>query len=212
MLLPRSLFRCDREKERQRRRPPRLCQGRSREAERQLEQYVPSSPYLYPSNALTISPQKPEEEKKILAALFSKLYVSPASSEEKIRDVYADVCEAVDAQLLADATSRNALYKIHVALGKIVNNLDAAAEAAGPAFRRSVSRATSLGVEDKTVLSEERTVVMHSADIKEEEEEGEDEDDMDDSKDGTTIMRTVVEGTVVEDSLVDDLLTDEEES
>lgn len=158
-----------------------------------------------------------EEERKILSSLLPKLYISPTSSDHKIRDVYADVCEAVDAQLLSDAASRNALYKIHVALGKIVNALDAAAPAttAGAGgFRRSVSRAKSLGVEDKTVLSArstgERTVVMGGGDgIKEEEEEEEE-----DSKDGTTIMRTVVEGTVmegVEDSLVDELLTDEEE-
>ncbi|KAK0753024.1 nuclear condensing complex subunit [Schizothecium vesticola] len=164
-----------------------------------------------------------KEEKKILSSLLTKLYVSPASSEHKIRDVYADVCDAVDAQLLADAASRNALYKIHVALGKIVNALDAAVPpaAVGSGFRRSVSRATSLGVEDKTVVSSgtsagERTVVMGGGGgggIKEEEEE-EEEEDGEESKDGTTIMRTVVEGTVmegVEDSLVDELLTDEEE-
>ncbi|KAK1832273.1 hypothetical protein QBC39DRAFT_305146 [Podospora conica] len=151
-----------------------------------------------------------KEEKKILAALLPKLYVSPASSEPKIRDVYADVCDAVDAQLLADATSRNALYKIHVALGKIVNALDAAAPAAaaGGGFRRSVSRATSVGVEDKTVLSSagERTVVMGGGgEVGIKEEEGEEDGD------GTVVERTVVEGTVVEDSLVDELLTDEEE-
>ncbi|KAK0623228.1 nuclear condensing complex subunit [Immersiella caudata] len=143
-----------------------------------------------------------KEEKKIIAALLGKLYVSPTSSEDKIRDVYADVCEAVDTQTLSDATGRNALYKIHVGLGKIVNNLDAAAaDPAGAAFRRSVSRSTSVGVDDKTVLQEERTVVMRGSQIKEEDEEV--EEDMD----GT---RTVVEGTVMEDSLVDDLLSEEE--
>ncbi|KAK3356976.1 condensin subunit-like protein [Lasiosphaeria hispida] len=148
-----------------------------------------------------------KEGKKTIAALLGKLYISPTSSEEKTRDVYLDVCDAVDAQLLADAAGRNALYKIHVALGKTVNNLDAAAAEAAPggalapgAFRRSTSRSVSVGVEDKTIVpGEERTVVI-DAEIKE--EEGEAEED-------TTVMTVVtkVEG----DSLVDDLLTDEEE-
>jgi len=176
------------------------------------------SPTSFGPLATKLLTQTTEEEKKIIATLLGKLYVSPASSEDKIRDVYADVCEAVDAQLLSDATSRNALYKIHVSLGKIVNNFDAAADPAagvGGAFRRSVSRSTSVGVDDKTIMPEERTVVMHETQIKEEEEE-EDDDDMDESKDGTTIMRTMVEGTVMDgtaldDSLIDDLLTDEEE-
>ncbi|KAK4455973.1 hypothetical protein QBC34DRAFT_339925 [Podospora aff. communis PSN243] len=151
-----------------------------------------------------------KEEKKIIAALLGKLYVSPASSEDKIREVYADVCEAVDAQILSDATGRNALYKIHVSLGKIVNNLDAAAaDPAAGAFRRSVSRSTSVGVDDKTVLQEERTVVMRGPQIKEEDEEA--EDDMDGTM-RTVVEGTVIEGTVMEDSLVDDLLSEEEET
>ena len=64
--------------------------------------------------------------------------------------------------------------------------------------------------------AEDRTVIIHEAEIKEvDEEEEEEDDDMDVSKDGTTIMRTVVEeGTVVEgegDSLVDDLLSEEDD-
>lgn len=146
-----------------------------------------------------------EEEKKIIAALLGKLYVSPASSEEKIRDVYADICEAVDAQILSDATGRNALYKIHVSLGKIVNNLDAAADnRPGENFRRSVSRATSLGVDDRTVVpAEERTVIAAEADIMEE-DEGEDTS----RGEGTVVERTVVAGN--EDSLVSELLSDED--
>ncbi|KAH6624532.1 condensin subunit-like protein [Chaetomium sp. MPI-SDFR-AT-0129] len=103
-----------------------------------------------------LSGNAPKEEKKIIAALLGKLYVSPASSEDRTRDVYTIVSDAVDAQLLPDTASRNALYKIHVSLGKIVNNLDAVAAAAlsaataekeaamGGKYRRSVSRASSV--------------------------------------------------------------------
>jgi condensin complex subunit 3 len=135
----------------------------------------------------------------VIAPLLGKLYISAASSEEKIRETYADVSEAVDNQLLSDATGRNALYKIHVSLGKIVNNLDAAAEGA-PGFRRSVSRGTSVGLEDRTVI-EDKTVVLE-ADIKEEEEEEEDRDG--DSNEGTVVHKDEA------DSLVEDLLTDGE--
>ena len=139
-----------------------------------------------------------EEEKKVIAPLLGKLYVSPASSEDKIRELYADVSDAVDTQLLSDATGRNALYKIHVSLGKIVNALDAAD---GAGSRRSASRSVSVGVEDKTVV-EDKTLALE-ADILEE-----DEDEDDDAGDEEV---TVVQATRVEDdSLVDDLLTDDD--
>jgi condensin complex subunit 3 len=146
-----------------------------------------------------------EEEKKVLAPLLGKLYVSPACSEDKIRDVYADVCEAVEHNLLSDATGRNALYKIHVSLGKIVNNLDAqeGAGATGGGAARAFSRSVSVAVDDKTAV-DDRTVVP-DADIKEEPEE---EDGVDE---GDTVAddATVVPGGGAEDSLVSALLDDD---
>ncbi|AEO57452.1 condensin subunit Cnd3-like protein [Thermothelomyces thermophilus ATCC 42464] len=134
----------------------------------------------------------PREEKKIIAALLGKLYVSPASSEDKTREVYAAICDAVDNQLVSDTASRNALYKIHVSLGKIVNSLDAAAAASeagaagagapGGKYRRSVSRASSVGL----APSEDRTVVQ--PDVKIKEEEMEDEDMVSDT--GTAVHRS----------------------
>ncbi|GAB1320751.1 chromosome condensation complex Condensin, subunit G [Madurella fahalii] len=150
-----------------------------------------------------LSGNVPKEEKKITAALFGKLYVSPASSEDKTREVYALVCEAVENQLLSDATSRNSLYKIHVSLGKIVNNLDTVAEAAaGGKFRRSMSRASSIGLDERMAV-EEKTIVQHEVEIKEEEEE---EDD-----DSGTVIHTKPEEQSREQSLVDELLSDDEE-
>jgi len=136
-----------------------------------------------------------EDEKKVIAPLLGKLYVSPASSEDKIRDLYEEVDAAVDSKLLTDATSRNALYKIHVSLGKIVNALSEQQDAAAAAGRR-LSRSTSVATSsayDATVLSEEKTIVAYEPTIKEEDVSG--------------------EGTVLHhpenDSLVEDLLTDE---
>lgn len=112
------------------------------------------------------------------------------------------MCEAVENQLLTDAAGRNALFKIHVSLGKIVNNLDAAADPADAtllAGRRSTSRRTSVAVEDRTV-AEDKTIVTQ-ADIK---EEGDGDEDAD-SNDGT-IVPNKKEG----ESLVDELLSDQE--
>ena len=146
-----------------------------------------------------------------MAPLLGKLYVSPASSEDKIRELYAEVSEAVDTQLLADATGRNALYKIHVALGKIVNNLDQAH--VDPGFgRRSVSsRAPSVALSVATVgtmikeeedndrtIMDDRTILANRTVIKE--EDGEDGD-----SGGTTVLHHD-DG----DSLVEELLTDDE--
>lgn len=147
----------------------------------------------------------------MLAPLLGKLYVSPSSSEEKIRDVYADVCDAVEHNLLSDATGRNALYKIHVSLGKIVNNLDAQEAAAATATAgatRAFSRGVSVPVEDKTVV-EDRTVVP-DADIKEEEEEDEEEKEEGDVvDDGDSVAEEITAVQGAEDSLVSDLLDDD---
>ncbi len=155
-----------------------------------------------------------EEEKKAIAPLLGKLYVSPASTEDKLRSLYADVSEAVDAQLLADATGRNALYKIHVALGKIVNTLDQPPPMDGWA-RRSVSRAASIATSVAThagpaAIDEEeddgdRTVVVDRTVVIKEEEE--DEDDVDTPE--TTVVHRE-EDEEEGDSLVDDLLADGE--
>ncbi|PHH92551.1 hypothetical protein CDD83_6830 [Cordyceps sp. RAO-2017] len=111
-----------------------------------------------------------KDEKKLVAGLLGKLSVLPGSSEDKIRELYAQVSEAVDGGLLSDATSRNALYKIHVSLGKVVNNLDEQQQQQQP-FNRRVSRSVSVNLdkppaEDKTVVEEPR--------IKEEEEDSDD--------------------------------------
>ncbi|KAI0834431.1 condensin subunit Cnd3 [Hypoxylon sp. FL0890] len=137
-----------------------------------------------------------KEEKKVIAPLLGKLYISPASSEEKIRSLYEDVSVAVEENILSDATSRNALYKIHVSLGKIVNQLGEQDKMS----RRSASRSVSLAPDDKTIT--EDVTVVPAPPIEEQEEDAA-EDDIDTT--ATTIKKS--EG----DSLVDDLLTDGEE-
>ncbi|KAH7308202.1 putative nuclear condensin complex subunit 3 [Stachybotrys elegans] len=130
-----------------------------------------------------------KDEKKLLASLLGKLHVSPGSTEEKIRDAYAEVSAAVEEGLVSDATSRNALYKIHVSLGKIVNHLDEQV----PANRRtsrSVSILTDRPAAEEKAASEEPSI---------KEEEGDESD-----------TATVVPKEEERDSLVDDLLDDDD--
>ncbi|KAG5665663.1 hypothetical protein KAF25_009788 [Fusarium avenaceum] len=129
-----------------------------------------------------------KEEKKLIATLLGKLHVSPGSSEEKLREAYNEVSVAVQDGLLSDTTSRNALYKIHVSLGKIVNALDEQQ----PAYRRS-SRSMSTTL-DQQSPEEDRTTTTEEPSIKEEDEESDD----------TVIAKDDRE------SLVDDLLSDED--
>ena len=69
--------------------------------------------------------------------------MSAASTPTLLREVYTEISSAIDSKLIADATGRNALFKIHVSLGKIVNSLkDKEDESAG--LRDSVREAGSL--------------------------------------------------------------------
>lgn len=149
-----------------------------------------------------------EEEKKVVAALLGKLYISPASTEEKLRELYAEVSDAVETNLISDTTGRNALYKIHVSLGKIVNNLDQQKEAG---FRRSTaSRSVSLAPEP---AAEDRTMVGQEPQIKEEEEDEDNESrlEADDSNDTVKPKSEDVTeaGDGDGDSLVSELLDDD---
>ncbi|VZI08512.1 unnamed protein product [Fusarium fujikuroi] len=129
-----------------------------------------------------------KEEKKLIGTLLGKLHISPGSSEEKLREAYNEVSIAVEEGLLSDATSRSALFKLHVSLGKIVNALDEQQ----PAYRRT-SRSTSVILDHQS--PEEEKTVMEEPSIKEEDEES----------DGTVVPK---EEKDERESLVDDLLSD----
>ncbi|POS88035.1 hypothetical protein EPUL_000644 [Erysiphe pulchra] len=63
------------------------------------------------------------EEKKLLASLLGKLHISPSSTATLLQETFSLASEAIEKNFLHDATSRNALFKIHVSLGKIVNSM-----------------------------------------------------------------------------------------
>jgi condensin complex subunit 3 len=133
-----------------------------------------------------------EEEKKHLAPLLAKLHISPTSTESLIRDIYQEVSIAIEDKLISDTTGRNALYKIHVSLGKIVNSLTEKE----PKERKSSAPL----VEDKAVLGDE--------------EEGEEETDIlkvEEDDEGTVLGNADAdESKLTRDSLVEDLLSDED--
>jgi condensin complex subunit 3 len=151
-----------------------------------------------------------EEEKKILAPLLGKIHVSPASTEDKIRDLYREVSTAIDDKLVADSTGRNALYKIHVSLGKIVNNLGEkqGQKSIMPEGRQIISP------EEKTVLEvgdeDEKTEVSPTRKKREMIEEENEEDVEEDDDDGTIIGEgETITSPRKRDSLMEELLSDE---
>ena len=144
--------------------------------------------------------------------------------------MYNEVCLAVEGQLLSDATGRNALYKLHVGLGKIVNALDTAAEAGVPAaavkYRRSMSRASSVGYESAAASHRSGSVAVEdkpgsrgggaaSRDeggvIKEEDEEDDDATVVLSKTQAVGSARDANAGKGDDESLVDDLLSEEDQ-
>ena len=120
------------------------------------------------------------------------MYISAGSSDDKLRETFADVSEAVEENIVSDATSRNALYKIHVSLGKIVNALEAQQQQ--PTTASSIGRATSMGTDMQDieeVSTKDNSVVVSKAEEAEIEEEDDDDDDDDDedASEGTVVPK-----------------------
>ncbi|KAK1598760.1 nuclear condensing complex subunit [Colletotrichum navitas] len=139
-----------------------------------------------------------KDEKKVVASLLGKLYISPTSTEEKIREVYDEVTIAVNDRLISDTTGRNALNKVHVSLGKIVATLGEQQDGELRRTSRSVSVAASVaGSAAGSVAGSVAPSEKNEPDIKEEDEDS----------DGTVIQTTLKED---DNSLVSELLSDEE--
>lgn len=111
-----------------------------------------------------------EDERRCLGPLLGKLHISPAASEDKLRDLYEEVCAAVDTNLLTDTPSKNSLYKLHVALGKIVNALGEKPAVVPP------SRSVSVFSEGEKTGGNEHSVAS---------KHGDDDDDGDAASDST---------------------------
>ena len=151
-----------------------------------------------------------EEEKKALAPLLGKLHISAASTESNIRALYTEVSAAIDDKLIADATGRNALFKIHVSLGKIVNSL---VEKPKSTQSRKSSPIVDDAGEDKTMVStadddeadadadadapSEHTVVQSRGATEE----------IEDEEDDATV---VIDRQLRRDSVLDELLSDDD--
>lgn len=147
--------------------------------------------------------------------------------------MYDEVSAAVDDKSLSDATGRNALYKIHVSLGKIVN---------GFTEKASKGRKSSVPVEDTTSMistgrpeekvegaetdDDEGTVLHHppprsrksgrhstvESSIVEDEEEGSDQVKVEEEEDLTIVPKSEpVETDHERDSLVESLLSDDDD-
>jgi condensin complex subunit 3 len=140
------------------------------------------------------------EEKKTIAPLLAKLHISPASTEILIRELYDEVSTAIEEKLIGDATGRNALFKIHVSLGKIVNSLTEKEKANGSGGRKSSVTPSVMGEEDKTVMTIE-------GDGAEDDGEGEKTELVKVEEDEGTVIADV-DAKATRDSLVESLLED----
>jgi condensin complex subunit 3 len=119
--------------------------------------------------------------------------------------VYNEASIAVEDKLIADATGRNALYKIHVSLGKITNTMKEKSEGEIELVLRGSTR--SQGSRKSSVAP---SVVPEQSELGE--EEGEDEktelpkvEEDDDDSEGT--LRGDGEGKA-SDELLEELLSD----
>lgn len=144
----------------------------------------------------------------------------------------------MEEKLLPDATGRNALFKVHVALGKLHNALQEADAASSAGRMRTTSRSVSVastmppggaGGRAGTATSDtsmasggDRTVVPADPEIKEEPEDedvemGEAEGDGEaeaDTSSGTVVMKKqdsdAPRDGVEGESIIDELLSDED--
>lgn len=129
-----------------------------------------------------------------------------------IREVYDEVSTAVDEKLIVDATGRNALYKIHVSLGKIVNSMVEKEKASSKGRKSSVTPSV-MADEDRTVLT-----VTDAGNDAEEGEEIEEKTELvkveeGEESDGTVRAIDDVDDEVqkqLRDSLVESLLSDDD--
>ncbi|KAL8922423.1 MAG: hypothetical protein Q9208_005145 [Pyrenodesmia sp. 3 TL-2023] len=64
------------------------------------------------------------EERKVLLTMIGKIYVTPNSTREKLRAVNDLVVEAIDEKVATDATTRNALNKLNLALTRVLGEAD----------------------------------------------------------------------------------------
>jgi len=133
--------------------------------------------------------------------MLGKIYVTPTSTPEKLQSVYELVAEALELKIAPDATTRNALTKLHTALGKAVGET-----ATKTSMKSTVPEEVSEADENNTEAGQ--TMLADTdrkdQDIKMEDAEEEGVKDVEES--------ILEEGpTYAKDSILDELLDDGEE-
>ena len=134
--------------------------------------------------------------------MLGKLYITSASTPDKLQSVSDLTAEAIELKITSDATSRNALVKLQTALTRAIN------EAGIGANRKSVEDEGVTILKGDEVQSEQTSLprVLQQLDTQLEDTKMEEiEDD--------TKMEGVREGsaTDVRDSILDELLDEDEE-
>ncbi|KAL8726494.1 MAG: hypothetical protein Q9166_006689 [cf. Caloplaca sp. 2 TL-2023] len=123
-----------------------------------------------------------EEERKVLLTMLGKLYITSNSSAEKLQGVSDLASEAIDAKVTTDTTTKNALNKIHQAVGKALGE------------SRTVRPSIEHQPADQTVVDNETKLELES--------------EVDETKMQVGEDQAV---TGAQDSLLEELLDDEDE-
>ena len=140
-----------------------------------------------------------ENEKKVLASMLSKLYVTSNSTFSKLQKVFDLVTEAIDSKISNDVLSRNSLTKFHTALSKAI--ADNCATETATKTRESSAKGEMVLV----AVDRESEKNIQEGGVKLGEEDGDEED---------KVMQNGIvkhEDREDKDSILDELLDDEAE-
>jgi len=105
-----------------------------------------------------------EEDKKALIVMLGKLYITTNSSAEKLQTTAALVVEAIDDKIASDATSRNALNKLHTALGKAMGEAGKAKKSPEDTLAPAAEDGLTAVEVDESILVDEVDVKMETHD------------------------------------------------
>lgn len=94
------------------------------------------------------------EEKKAIIPLVGKLYIAANSTPEKLQVIYELVTKAIDMKVANDATSRNALSKLHLVLRKVIGEVGTT--------KRNAEEETVADMALKTIEDEGKTEAQDS--------------------------------------------------
>jgi condensin complex subunit 3 len=97
----------------------------------------------------------PGEEKKAMLPLLGKLYVTANSSVDKLMTAKDLAAEAIEMNIVNDASSRNGLNKFHTAVVKVIGESTVDNKPVDEGTTVNIARETKMVVGDSTIIPAE---------------------------------------------------------